>query len=209
MRTKALFVAAALGAASVASSMAQVYSVNAVGYVKLTLQPGFSLIANPLDAGANNTAAGIFADALPEGTQLYKWNGTGYDINTYDPLFGGWTAMDLPPGQGFWVSLPGTAAAEVTFVGEVMQGSLQNPLPQGFSIKASQVPQAGLISTDLGFPGADGDQLYFWNGTGYDIATYDSLFGGWSPEPTVTVGQAFWVSTPAAKSWDRSFSVNQ
>jgi hypothetical protein len=44
-----------------------------------------------------------------------------------------------------------TGPATVTFVGEVPAGSLSNPIPKGFSIKASQVPQAGKASTDLSF----------------------------------------------------------
>ena len=47
MRTKTLLLTAALAAAGVVSSMAQVYSVNSVGYVNLTLPNGFSMIANP------------------------------------------------------------------------------------------------------------------------------------------------------------------
>ena len=47
MRTKALLLTAALGLASVATSMAQaVYSVNVVGYINLTMKPGFNLVAN-------------------------------------------------------------------------------------------------------------------------------------------------------------------
>ena len=49
MRTKTLLLTAALSAAGIASSMAQVYSVNAVGYVNTPLVTGFNLISNPAE----------------------------------------------------------------------------------------------------------------------------------------------------------------
>lgn len=91
-----------------------------------------------------------------------------------------------------------------------MQGDLSNPIPAGFAIKSSMVPQAGLVSTDLGLAGlADFDTLYQWDvGTqGYVSSTY--AFGAWSPaEPTIAVGEAFFLQSSAAHSWDRTFSVN-
>jgi hypothetical protein len=215
MRTKTLLLTAALGVAGAATTMAQVYSVNAVGYVNMDLVPGFQIIANPLDAGAgNNTASKLFGTALPVGTTIYKYTGTGYDINDYDPDIGGWANanQELAPGTGFWIMIPGTATAKVTFVGDVPQGDLKNAIPTGFSLKASQVPQAGKLATDLKFPVALGDTFYFYNTTtkGYDIFEYDPDLGGWAPsEPTPGVGGAFWVNALTAKSWDRSFSVNQ
>ena len=77
MRTKTLLLTAVLSAAGLASSLAQgaVYSVNAVGYVNLTVPAGLSLIANPLDA-TDNTIANVLK--VPAGTQIYKFNGTGF-----------------------------------------------------------------------------------------------------------------------------------
>src|ERR1035437_742604 len=59
MRTKVLLCAAAM-AASLASSMAQnVYSLNVVGYVNVTLPAQqFYAVANPLDASLGGTVAG-------------------------------------------------------------------------------------------------------------------------------------------------------
>ena len=48
MRTKTLLLTAALSAAGIATSMAQVYSANAVGYVNKLIPTGFSMIANPV-----------------------------------------------------------------------------------------------------------------------------------------------------------------
>lgn len=207
MRTKTLLLAAALSAAATATAKAQVYSVNAVGYVNTALKPGFNLIANPLDAGAGNVVSNLLA-GVPDGTAVFTFTpGSGFSINTLD--LGEWTDPNatLVPGQGFFVRTP--SAVTVTFVGEVKQGNLSTPLAQGFNLVASQVPQAGKISTDLGLSVSDGDIVYKFDADtqGYLISTFD--LGEWDPsEPTFAVGEGCWVRKGAAGSWNRTFSVN-
>jgi hypothetical protein len=233
MRTKALLLAAAFAAVGVATSVAQVYSVNAVGYVNVPLTPGFNLVSNPLDAGAgNNTVANLFKNITP--TPL-----NGIRVYTYDPATGGYLSAQwspvpnvgfgtgagatavVPPGQGAFVFNPditGTAARTLTFVGEVMQGTLSNPLPVGFSIRANQVPQSGNPST-FGLPGVAGDKVYRFNKTtgGYDTYQYSGApFNSWRFNgqnvslPSIEVGEAFFFfnSGTAARSWNRTFNVN-
>jgi hypothetical protein len=80
-------------------------------------------------------------------------------------------------------------------------------LVAGFNLTASQVPQAGLVSTDLGLPPGEGDTVYIYTDGTYSISTYE--FGEWDPaEPNVEVGQGFWVQKINGASWDRDFSVN-
>jgi hypothetical protein len=214
MRTKTLLLTAAFSAAGIATSMAQVYSINAVGYVNTSLVKGFNLISNPL----NNTAANgnqiknLFA-GLPGGTQIFKFNGTSYASAAVDDFDGSITGpaadMTVLPGEGVFVSALGPAT--VTFVGEVMQGTganqLKNPIPQGFSIRSSQVPQAG-TATALNFPAAEGDQVFIFNETTQAYATSNYSFGAWDKEPSFEVGEAAFVRTDVAKDWTRSFSVN-
>jgi len=219
MRTKTLILTTALSVAGAATTMAQVYSVNAVGYVNKTLVPGFQMVANPLDAGAgNNTVAKLFA-GVPAGTVVYKYSAGSFAINDYDPdTYGaaGWadTAQTLVPGEGVFLKLPGTANVTITFVGEVMQGSLSNPLPAGFSIRSSQVPQSAALDAVLKFPVANGDFIYQFNATtkAYVISDYDTdSYGpqGWAAAaPAPAVGEAFWVKKLAATNWVRDFSVN-
>jgi len=219
MRTKTLLLTAALSAAGIVSSMAQagaVYSVNAVGYVNTTLVPGFNLISNPLTA-SDNTIAGLFGTQLPDGSLVYKYTGTGYVTAQYDELGGGFipaaaASTTVTPGEGVFVRIPGTANVTVTFVGEVMQGNLSNPIPAGFSIRSSQVPQEG-TAADLGFPAADGDTIYQYESTratpGYYTSLYDELSGSWSPAlKTLKVGEAVFVRKVAPANWTRTFSVN-
>jgi len=204
MRTKALLLTAAFAAVGVVTSSAQVYSVNAVGYVNLQIPKGFSMIANPLKA-ASNTVGGLLT-AAPDVTTIFKFTNGKFSINTKD--FGDFAtpAETLNPGEGAFISAP--AAFTVTFVGEVPQGALTQPVPKGFSIQASQVPQSGQLDTVLKFPAADGDAVYrFSNSTGkYATSTYD--FGAWDVPPVPAVGESFFVNKVAAVDWKRDFSVN-
>ncbi len=212
MRTKLLLLSAAVGAVGLVAANAQtVYSVNSVGYVNLTLPVGFSMIANPLDAGAGNNTVGALLDPakFTEGTTIYKFNPvtSSYTLNVVD--FGAWTLPDmtLSPGEGVFINVL-SASVTATFVGEVPQGPLSQALPSGFSIQASQVPQEGQLDTVLGFPAVDGDVVYlFDNGSGaYTIHAFD--FGDWSTPPVPSVGESFFVNKISAANWTRTFSVN-
>jgi len=217
MRTKTLLLTAALSAAGVASSLAQVYSVNAVGYVNTTIVPRFNLVSNPLNnTEANgNSIKSLFA-SLPFGTQIYRFNGTGFDIATKDDLVGDYDPpavanATVTPGQGVFVLNNGTQNQTVTFVGEVPQGSLTVNIPAGFSIVSSPVPQAGNIQTDLGYTPAGGDQLYFWDEPTqrYSIHTWDAEFVSWDVNPpALGVGEAIFIRKNAPGTWTRTFNVN-
>ncbi len=206
MRTKTLLITAALSAAGAATAMAQVYSVNAVGYINLSVPAGFSIIANQLDAGTGNNVLSKLFTSVPDGTIIYEYSNGGYNISTF--AFGSWDVdQTLAPGQAAWINNPNTAAITVTFVGNVPQGSLSQQIPAGFSLQSSQVPQSGALDTVLGYPAAEGDIIYRYAGGGYTISTY--AFGAWDTVPTPNVGEGFWVNTQTAKSWTRNFSVNQ
>jgi hypothetical protein len=211
MRTKALFVAAAFGAAGLVSSMAQVYSVNVVGYVNTVLKPGYNLIANPLETTAN-TVADLFPGV--DGMSVFKFVGGTYQIANFDAGLGEWDnpAITLNPGEGAFVFNPTDGDVTVTFVGEIVEGTKTNELPVGWSMKSSQVPQAGGLVSALGFPVAGGDAVFTYNTTrtppGYDIANYDEGLGDWDVgEPVIGVGQAFFLNKATAGTWSRNFSV--
>jgi hypothetical protein len=115
----------------------------------------------------------------------------------------------LAPGEGgFFISPVNTT---LTFVGEVMQGSLTNTLPAGTKVmRTSIVPQAGRIITDLGLPAEPGDQAFFFAG-GFSAYTFDDIDNAWLPiEPTNQVGGAFFytkVASGTQTKWIRNFTV--
>jgi hypothetical protein len=211
MRIKTLLVTAALAVTTIATATAQVYSVNAVGYVNLEIPPGFSMIANPLDAGAGNNTVANLLPGVPEGTALYKFDsGTGqYTINDF--IFGEWSVptMSMAPGEGAFIRNPGAEAFTVTFVGEVMQGTLTTPIPAGFSILSSKVPQSAQLDTVLGFPAAEGDFVYRFSNALNQYSIHSFIFGEWDVAPVPAVGESFFVNKAGAATWTRDFSVNQ
>jgi len=216
MRTKTLLLVAAAAAAGIVSSNAQVYSVNAVGYVNKTVPAnGFALISNPLNA-TTNTIAALFGGQVPDGFQVFVWDTTSkqFKFTSYDSTFG-WDPIatangELKPGGGVFVKNPTSNAVTVTFVGEVPQGTLTTALVPGLQIVSSQVPQAGTLDT-LSYTAADQDKVYQWDTTKqlYNFSQYDPTFG-WDPAlKTLDVGDAVFLSKTAAGTWSRTFSVNQ
>jgi hypothetical protein len=218
MRTKALLLAAAFAAAGVATSMAQVYSVNAVGYVNVTLKPGFNLVSNPLIA-SDNSIGNLFKNiqgTIPGGLSVFKFVNNNFVSASWDEFDLKYSpdsaaAETVVPGDGVFVFNPGSTDLTLTFVGEVSQGATTTPLPRGFSIKASVVPQAGKPDA-FGLPGAPGDSLYKYNTTtkNYDASTFDEFDLKWVPDlPVINVGEAFfYFRNGAATNWTRTFSVN-
>jgi hypothetical protein len=194
-------------------AQSNVFSLNVVGYVNTSVVGGganglFQMIGNPLNT-TNNTVDSLLPNP-PAGTVLYKFNGTSFDITTF---LGSWipSGFTLNPGEGAIVNSPNPWTN--TFVGEVMQGSLSNAYPAGFSIRASQVPQAGTL-TALGLPATqftDGDVIYQFDTTAQSYNIYTLLGGSWIggplSEPTLAVGESIWLQPQSAGSWNRTFTV--
>ena len=218
MRTRILLLTAGLAAAGAATSMAA--HQNAVGHVTKTIPPnGFALISNPLIA-ADNSINALFSPA-PPGFSVFKFesgrggSNTGFAIATFDDLDGAFlpadvAALTVVPGEGVFVRNPTGSSMTITFIGEVPQGALSNPLPMGLSIRSSQVPQAG-TAEELGLVGGSGDSIFQWNtaNQNYDVSTFDDLDNAWLPPlGTLEVGDAFFLSKQSAGSWDRIFEIN-
>jgi hypothetical protein len=209
MRTKTLLLTAALSAVGLSTSMAQVFSVNAVGFVTVDVPKGLSMIANPLVA-PTNTIAALFASAA-DGTTIYKYDGTQFTINTFDLGEWGNPTDTLVPGEGAFIRNTSPAAFQVTFVGEVKQGALSHPIagPGKLSIQSSEVPQSGKVATDLGFPATDGDTIYQYDNAAGAYVIHGLDLGEWSNgEPVPKVGESFFVRKVDSKAWTRTFSVN-
>lgn len=203
---------AAICAAGLVSAVAQnVYSLNVVGYHNVTI-PANTLVmmANQLNT-TNNTIASLLPGG-PPGATLYKYSG-GYTAYVFDDLDNVWTPdgnATLNPGEGAFFRSP--TATTLTFVGEVMQGSLTNTTPINVQVmRSSMVPQAGGITSVLGLPGEGGDTVYKYAG-GYTAYVFDDLDLIWTPnEPAMAVGEAFFLkkaSTSTQSLWVRNFTVN-
>jgi hypothetical protein len=224
MRTKVLLGLAAI-AASALTSMAQsnVYSLNVVGYYNTPIgvgPTGKRMIANQLNT-TNNTIGSLFT-GVPEGSQFFKFNG-GFSAYAYGPDdngFDNWAPdgnATLNPGEGGFFQSP--VLTTLTFVGEVLQGSLTNTIPSAPPgtahkvISSSMVPQSAGITSVLGLPADPGDQLYQFAGgyTAYAYGPDDNGFNNWAPvEPAPGVGEAFFylkVDGGPSTQWVRNFTV--
>lgn len=202
-----------------AAVMAQVVSVNVVGFVNKSLPTGWVILVNPLDGGTNNTVGGILpAAGLAEGTTIFKWDAQNHTYGfTANISFGDWDpatayTTSLSPGEGFWLYSP--SAQTVTFVGEVKQGSLTTPISTGaWSLVGSQVPQQGALQGVLAFAPSDGDIIYTYNNPAgpsgpWGTASYSTDFG-WDPsDPVIDIAQGLFVfRSTAGSDWTRSFTV--
>jgi hypothetical protein len=123
----------------------------AIGFVRLTANPGYTAIANQLDSPQGNTLDGLFnptmADgtSLTAGTQIQKCNGSAPVTYTWNgSSWGGNGSVTLNPGEGALLLNPTNTPLTVTFVGLVREGSLSLPLTAGqFYLVSAMVPMAG------------------------------------------------------------------
>jgi len=231
-----MILAAALTALGSAAVMAQtnVYSLNAVGYVNVTLYPGFNMVADQLQSGTN-TIGSLINDATGQYDKMvvFKWTGTGFQSDTANSLIStfadNWInggVITLNPGEAAWIKWTNTTLATLTFVGTVPQGTLNTTIAgnASFSMISSQVPQGGDLATDLGFTNFNqGDTMYVFAGSNqsYKVYNYNTNTGnsgylqnftGGTGDPILAVGQGFWYKTGVGApltTWSRTFSVNQ
>ena len=210
MKATTLLSAVALATALAGSAFGAVTSQNIVGYIKLSLNPGYNLVANQLNNG-DNSAQTIFASLPTDGNStLYKWNGHSYDTATaFSVADGGWddaTNMKTAPGDGVFIHV--ASAQTVTLVGEVSLSTTIN-LIKGYNLIASPVPLAGALDSVVGYTAQENDVFISWDGTKFVSDGYSGGFWDTDPlPPSVTVGQGFFLKSDTARAWTRTFSVN-
>ena len=187
----------------------QVQSFNVIGYVSVTVPPGFSMIANPLEA-PSNTVSDLF-HGWPDGTRLSKFDTRFFRLVENAVKRGEWTnpAERLMPGEGAIFFNPTADYKPLSFVGEVMQGPLSTPIPSGFSIRSSLLPQPGNLD-DLGFPVAEGDVIHLFDRDRQKYVLHPYREGKWQEgPPLVSVGEAFWVAKTEPGNWTKSLCLNE
>jgi len=229
MRTKILALSAVVGTLASVSAMAQtnVYSQNAVGYIQVTLYPGYNLITCPLIASPDNTLNTLLNDTNGQyvvgsgrfavGATVYQYiNGVGYvagDSAKASSTPGGWQfggTNTILPGQAIWFVNPGTPGTGsnmfATFVGTVPQGSLTNAIYPGYNLVGSQVPFGGdLINNGIGGYSTTANPtngLSAGPSSGDAIYVYDPTFNG-SGQGGYSGGQggSFSVNRQHVGSW--------
>jgi hypothetical protein len=117
MHTKWMFLSAAIIAAIGVSASAATFSVNAVGYVNVQLDPGFNLVSNPLRA-TDNTIAALYRNitpSIPPGLKVFAFDTVaggfaqaasyrGAPFNRFDPPASGSITVNV--GEGVFLFDP-------------------------------------------------------------------------------------------------------
>ena len=208
-------------AVGLSTSVAQnVYSLNVVGYVNVSLQANkSSFLSIPLvpNGGNFNITNSIVLDASQDGATLFAWAGTGWDPNAPGWVAGfGWFP-DMVVSNGVAFFLASKANSTLTFVGDVPQGTLSYNIKAGLSTLANKVPVAA------NFPGAtighDGDTMFTWVQSSQawnpNSAAYVGGYGWYSSDPLITTNGpmlnpaegAFYVNTGTAIPFTQNFTV--
>jgi hypothetical protein len=211
-----------------------VYSLNAVGYINVTLSPGFNIVSVPLWAtdpsgATDNTISNLLG--LNTNGQYKKWQIYNWDPTSVPPTFvqesggaNGWAnggTNTINPGQAVWIENPSNGVSPtVTFVGTVPTGSVTNPIYPGYNLIGSIVPASGdlltnsiTLLTNTVTP-TKKDQIYTYNSIVSNFVQYSA--GGspvaWSVDPILpSVGTGFWYESQSAATnyWVENYSVSQ
>jgi hypothetical protein len=164
MRTKTLALSALLGMLGSASVMAQnVYSVNAVGYINVTIPPGFSIITAPLVASPDNTLNTLLPNLAVNGGNspstyagltVFKLTNGHFSEDVANSYSAGWVnggTLTINPGTAVFLDstfypLNSGHNYTTTFVGSVpssASGAFTNVITPGINLVGSIIPVTG------------------------------------------------------------------
>jgi len=165
-----------------------VYSLNVVGYINLTMPPNaYSLLANQL-TGSDKSIPAIFGTNYASGSSIFKWDSVAQQFASSDSFYdvahtggapAGWydtslniSTTTLSPGEAFFFYNNGNTAASVTLVGQVTQGTTPVPVVAGYSFISLVPPVVADLSTNgpLALPIANGNSYF----------TFDTASGNYS-----------------------------
>jgi len=213
MRTKTTVLTAAVLAAGALSSLAQnnVYSLNVVGYINVSLPNGYSLIANQLIGSPDNTLNSVLGTSFLSNMSVTKWNPATQGFNQPDTFYNtdiapvaSWystqtDAMGNPlvstttvsPGEGvfFFNPNPGT---NVTLVGTVTQGTNAVTISAGYSFVSVVPPLSVDLATNgsLALPAITNGQYLTFNTA---VGQYNQPFTYY--DQSITGGAPGWFTT--------------
>ena len=189
---------------SLATSQAQVYSQNVVGYANVPMTSGgIYLLTTPFQIGVSNGANEVWPlispgnPSIPDSSELLLWNGSGYigyysdststtlwdDAITYanvpPPVLPVGSAFFLVPSENVTSTFAGSVAV-------VINGTKSIPLTSGFIyMLSSYIPYSGSVSAGTSTGGGpnlslagtglpDSSEVLVWTGAAYQGYYSDS-----------------------------------
>jgi hypothetical protein len=225
MRTKTMLISALLGSLGSIAVMAQtnVYSLNAVGYINVTLEPGFNIISCPLIATPDNRINTLLSNTNGQYKKMQVWSFNPTNNPQYAEELGsggGWSLggiTTINPGQAVWFNNTSTNVLTATFVGTVPTSVTTTLYADSFNLVSSAIPAAGDIVTNslmLFTNQVKKDQVWTYNPlTNPQYTEYLATAGGWpSGDPQeANVGGGFWYLNNQATNnyWVQNYSVSQ
>lgn len=220
---KKTFIALALAASVAPAWAAEVVSSNIVGYNKVTVPAGMSIIGQQFVAvgGGDQSIQEIKAEGLSDGGMdaFMVWDGTAYQEYLYytagDDINGDGTAAwgdvdwspvnaTIPAGTGAWISTQNQAT--IIFAGEVGNTAtvdfvagmnlLTQPLP--FDVNIQDVTAVGLSDGGM-------DAMMVWDGDKYEEYLYYSASDNINGDGTAAWGDVDWTPVDATLLAGRGF----
>jgi len=167
----------ALAALATANAQTPISSVNAAGYIKVTVEAGkFYFLQTPFNKfdGVPATLDDVLGTSLPDGSSAYVWNPTTqrYEVANYIEGSGwGNSPVTITRGQGFFVTADPNGPSstyDIFLAGEVpgatTSASTVIPFGPGFSALGFPYPVATTLN-NLGLNSVtqDGDSVYAWS----------------------------------------------
>lgn len=158
-----------------------------IANLHMTLQPGFNMIANPLNSFDNHVGS-LFRNVsggIPGGFTIYFLEPDGSFVATvWDDLDNQFVPTDIAnrillPGDGVFVFLPSTTNRTLTISGQY-PGQVCTTVPRGYSIKAG----LGAPTYQITISPTPADTIYFYNPAtkNYTARMYDDLDARWVPD---------------------------
>jgi hypothetical protein len=208
-----------------------VTSVNVVGYLTVTVEPGkLALLSAPLLSFDGSSISALLGNQLPDGSQVYFWNRSkspapGYDIASYQsappfvltPSWGGAHTNVIMAGDGFFVKTPASASTTtITLMGEIPaigNDSGTNVLTNldGLNVVSYSFPVDVVFTNTTLAANSNVQQIYTWDQENQTYIIYSRqsagfpvipFSGAWpSGSPTISAGRAFWVRTASSLDW--------
>lgn len=219
MKTIAKWMAsAALFAALTVGSFAQEsFSANAVGFLKIELPPGLSLVSTPFvgEAGAIPTIGDVFGTNVPNLSIVHIFRPPStYETfrfiggEWYKGATGGQHTNRLERGSGVWFMNPASTNVSLSVLGEVPGGAEFEAeivdVPVGLSIVSFSFPIPTPVS-ESGLTPVHMDEIHAFDPvTGYVTYRFivDQWYQGATPVDFVfEPGKAYWYYSQSTKEW--------
>lgn len=204
---KKTLIALAVIALVASASYAQVYSRNAVGYVKVTaVKDGFTLVSMDFEnMGATPTIANVIGDQLPTGSSVFFWDPVGQTYIGESKTRSGWTGTNLITlGRAMFLKVDSSAVSneyQVYFMGEVPATTGQTYAANGFYFQGYPYPVGVLwTNTDLSKQSVVGDSIFWWSTTGQTYVGSSKTRSGWGgdgPIKVINPGEGFIMKATA------------